>query len=35
MSDEEGTDEIENYSAKLLNTEKVYEEFLNRTELEK
>lgn len=30
MSDDEGVYEIENYSAKLLNSEKVYEEFLKR-----
>lgn len=30
MSDDERTDDIENYSAKLLNSEKVYEKFLKR-----
>lgn len=30
ISDDESIYEIENYSAKLLNTEKVYEDFLNR-----
>lgn len=30
MSDDEGIYEIENYSAKLLNTEKVYADFLKR-----
>lgn len=31
MSDDERTPEIENYSAKLLNSEAVYQAFLNRT----
>jgi len=30
MSDDERTEDVENYSAKLLNTEKVYNEFLKR-----
>lgn len=33
ISDDENTYEIENYSAKLLNSKNVYEEFLNRTQL--
>lgn len=33
MSDDDRTYEIENYSAKLLNSENVYEEFLKRTEI--
>ncbi len=33
MSDDERTPQIENYSAKLLNSESVYEDFLNRVEL--
>lgn len=33
MSDDERTTEIENYSARLLNSENVYEKFLNRIEL--
>lgn len=32
MSDDERTEDIENYSAKLLNSEEVYEEFLKRYE---
>lgn len=32
MSDDERTPEIENHSAKLLNSKSVYEEFLKRTE---
>ena len=31
MTDDERTPEIENYSAKLLNSENVYKDFLNRT----
>lgn len=33
ISDDENTYEIENYSAKILNSKNVYEGFLNRTEL--
>lgn len=33
MSYDERTPEIENYSARLLNSEKVYEEFINHVEL--
>ncbi len=33
MSDGEGIYEIENYSAKILNSEKIYEQFMNRKEL--
>ena len=33
MSDGEGIYDIENYSAKMLNSQKVYEEFVNRKEL--
>jgi len=34
ISDDERTTEIENYSAKLLNSDKLCEEFVNRTENE-
>lgn len=34
MSDDESASEIENHSAKLLNSEKVYKGFLNRMEIQ-